>query len=281
MSTQRARVARVFDYIQRNLDEKLSVERLGRVAHWSKHHFHRQFSIGIGIGAAKLVQLLRLKRASFRLVFAERASITAIALDAGFANAESFARAFRNAFGQSPRQFRSEPGWRVWRHKYQFLRNIGQQMNPVEIVNFVETKVAALEHRGSPDDVYNTTRRFIEWRRANGVSPATSRTYGIHYDHHESVRPEDYRIDICATIDADVKPNPQGVVTKVISGGRCARIRHLGSREHIDSAGFLFREWLPASGETLRDFPVFFHYVNVGPDVRDHEMITDVYLPLK
>ena len=31
-----------------------------------------------------------------------------------------------------------------------------------------------------------------------------------------------------------------------------------------------------------RDEPTFgIHYVNVGPDVRDHEMITDVYLPLK
>jgi len=29
------------------------------------------------------------------------------------------------------------------------------------------------------------------------------------------------------------------------------------------------------------DFPVFFHYVNVGPDVPEHEMITDVYLPLR
>ncbi len=25
----------------------------------------------------------------------------------------------------------------------------------------------------------------------------------------------------------------------------------------------------------------FFHYVNVGPDVKEHEMITDVYLSLK
>jgi len=43
----------------------------------------------------------------------------------------------------------------------------------------------------------------------------------------------------------------------------------------------LFTEWLPASGETLGDFPLFFHYVNVGPDVAEHEMITDVYLPLR
>lgn len=44
---------------------------------------------------------------------------------------------------------------------------------------------------------------------------------------------------------------------------------------------YLFETWLPQSGESSGDFPIFFHYVNVGPDVREEEMITDVYLPLK
>jgi AraC family transcriptional regulator len=43
----------------------------------------------------------------------------------------------------------------------------------------------------------------------------------------------------------------------------------------------LYEDWLPGSGESLRDFPIFFHYVNVGPNVREEDMITDVYLPLK
>jgi hypothetical protein len=29
------------------------------------------------------------------------------------------------------------------------------------------------------------------------------------------------------------------------------------------------------------DFPMSFHYVDVGPNVREEEMITDVYLPIK
>ena len=40
-------------------------------------------------------------------------------------------------------------------------------------------------------------------------------------------------------------------------------------------------KWLPASGEAAGDFPIFFHYVNVGPDVKEAEMITEVYLPIK
>lgn len=57
--------------------------------------------------------------------------------------------------------------------------------------------------------------------------------------------------------------------------------RHLGRRELNTTAVWLFEVWLPASGEVLRDSPIFFHYVNVGPNVREHEMITDVYLPVR
>lgn len=161
------------------------------------------------------------------------------------------------------------------------FRKVKARMNAVEIVHFEATKVAALEHRGPAADTYNTTRRFIEWRRANGITPTSSRTFGIHYTDEKAVKPEDYRLDICASIDVEVKPNSFGVVSKTIPAGRCARIRHLGSREHIGSVEYLYREWLPNSGYQLRDYPIFFHYVNVGPGIADHEMITDVYLPLK
>jgi AraC family transcriptional regulator len=38
---------------------------------------------------------------------------------------------------------------------------------------------------------------------------------------------------------------------------------------------------LPESGEELRDFPLFFNYLNLVPDVAEHELVTDIYLPLK
>lgn len=52
----------------------------------------------------------------------------------------------------------------------------------VEIVDFPETQVAALEHRGPEHLTYQTTRKFIEWRQANGIHPGMGATYGIHYN---------------------------------------------------------------------------------------------------
>ncbi|MEE9337859.1 MAG: GyrI-like domain-containing protein [Methylococcaceae bacterium] len=62
--------------------------------------------------------------------------------------------------------------------------------------------------------------------------------------------------------------------------GRCAVARHLGSRENVDTAVYLYEVWFLSSGETLRDVPMFFHYVNVGAQIQERDMITDVYLPV-
>jgi AraC family transcriptional regulator len=154
-------------------------------------------------------------------------------------------------------------------------------MIDVSIVEFPETRVAALEHHGPPHLEYETSRKFIAWRIANRLPPDRHRTFGIHYTDPRTTPPEDHRMDLCVSVDAPVPVNPEGVLNKVIAGGRYAVTRHIGSREFIAAAAILVEQWLPTSGESRRDAPMFFHYVNVGPSVREHEMITDVYLPLK
>lgn len=150
----------------------------------------------------------------------------------------------------------------------------------VRIVEFPETRVAVAEHHGPPVLEYETSKRLIEWRIQNRLSPATHRTYGVHYTDPYTSAPADHRVDFCVTYDFPVEPNPLGIISKVIPACRCAMATHLGSRAHNAAAVYLYREWLPQSGESLGDFPIFFHYVNVGPHVQEHEMITDVYLPL-
>jgi len=53
------RFERVIAHIERHLDEPLSVKDLSRVAHFSKFHFHRQFSQYAWLGVGAYVRLLR------------------------------------------------------------------------------------------------------------------------------------------------------------------------------------------------------------------------------
>ena len=151
----------------------------------------------------------------------------------------------------------------------------------VDIVDFPETLVAALGHHGPENQTYKTSLKFIQWRKETGVPADKGNTYGIHYADPNKTSPEDFRMDICVSVENEVEENSLGVVNKTIPACRCAVARHTGSREHVTAAEFLVYEWLPDSGEEIGEFPLFFHYVNVGPRVREQDMITDVYLSLK
>ena len=282
----RNRVERVLEHINVHLDEPLTLARLSAIAGVSPFHLHHQFSAVTGVPLTKLVQLLRLKRASMRLVFQPRQRITDIAFEAGFENAESFSRAFRRELGQTPRAFRYQPRWDAWRARFRLQHLRPRPFQPhrehamdVRIVDFPETRVAALEHRGAPEHEYETVRKFVAWRVANRLSPDRHRSYGLHYNDPRTAG-ADYRMDVCVSMDRPVPENADGVVAKVIPGGRCAVARYVGSRDEVRAAVYLYETWLPSSGETLRECPVIFHYVNVGPNVPEHEMITDVYLPI-
>lgn len=151
----------------------------------------------------------------------------------------------------------------------------------VEIVTFPETKVAVIELRGSPALEHETVKKLIAWKIANGLTDQSRyRSYGLHYIESADTPMDEHRVDFCLSIEMDVDPNPYGIVTRVIPAMRCVWARDIGSRYDNKAARFLFENWLPTSGESPSGFPMIFHYVNVGPQVAEAEMITDVYLPL-
>lgn len=279
----RRRFQTVTEHIERHLDDDLSLERLSAVAHFSPFHFHRQFAAYCGVPLGRYIQLLRLKRDSYRLAFAPLDKVTDIALDAGFQHGESFSRAFKQTFGLTPSQFRQHPDWASW-HRC-LPRPPTKRIDPmrVDIIQFPQTAVAALTHQGLPERINDTAARFIQWRKATDGSPvATSRTYGLAPDDPATTEGAAFRFTLCGSVEAPVaEDNEWGVKNALIPAGRCAVVRHHGSHDLLaDCARALYRDWLPASGEELRDFPLFFHYHNFVHEVPTHELVTDIYLPL-
>ena len=152
----------------------------------------------------------------------------------------------------------------------------------VRIVTFPETKVAAVTHVGPASREHDTVRKLIAWKLERRLlDQSRYRSYGLHYTDPRKVSPNEHRVEFCLSVDFEVGCNDYGIYEKTIPSLRCARARDVGSRSDNRAARFLYEEWLPASGELMADFPLFFHYVNVGLDVEEHDAITDVYLPLK
>ena len=241
------------------------------------------------MNVGRYVQLLRLKRAAHQLAYRDAARITDIALVCGYEAPEAFARAFRKQTEQSPTDFRATPQWGTWAADLQALRALRSEHMPaqpqphsVEIVERNTVPVAAIEHRGDPARLGETIRTFIAWRRAHRLPPSVSATYNIVYNNPDDVPPDAFRMDICAATRDVIAPNAAGVVPKTLAGGRYAVLRHTGSDDTLDqSVAYLYAEWLPASGQELRDAPLLFQRVRFYPDLPEPEAVTDVLLPLK
>lgn len=286
-ATQRhlQRFDKVMLHIEQHLDDELTLEALSEVAHFSRFHFHRAFSAYVGISVARYVQRMRLRRASYQLVSKPDDSVLEIALQAGFDSAEAFAHAFKRTFGQSPTAFRRHPEWHAWNAAFVFPPFVWSVIMQVDIVHFPATRIAALEHRGAIRELPRTVQDYIAWRQHSGLSPVErSKSFGIAYSNPDTTPPEQFRFDVCGELleGEQVQPNPQGVVEKIIPAGRCARVRHLGPRDRLGETIYpLYRDWLPASGEAPRDYPLFFHYVTTKLSPDPAHDITDVYLPLQ
>lgn len=283
-----ARMQRVLDHIDQHLDEDLSLATLSDVAAFSMHHFHRQFSATFGVSAYRYIQLARMKRASYRLAFRDDANVTEIAMDAGYAAPDAFARAFRECIGQAPSAFRKSPDWESWLAAFGPLtqarskRMTTYSANDVTIRDFPATPVALLTHHGDPERVYETVQRFISWRRAAERGRNVSATYTVFHSDPRTAPPTDFRLGLCAATDRPIEANTHGVEAGLIPGGRCAVLRVIGGSENLEApALFLYRDWLPTSGEDARDFPLFCQRVSFYPDVPEHETITDLFLPIK
>jgi len=149
----------------------------------------------------------------------------------------------------------------------------------VSIVTFPETKVATISHLGLREQEHDTARQLISWKLERGLlDQSVYRAYGLHYvDLTGAV----HRVDFCLSYEGTVGANDYGISESTIPAMRCALARDVGSRLNNRAVRYLFEQWLPQSGEQRSSAPVVFHYVNVGPKVRDDEAVTDVYLPLK
>jgi len=290
LQNHHARMQRVLDHIDRHLDDDLDLDALSSVAAYSKYHFHRQFTATFGLSVHRYVQLTRMKRASYRLADRDAQSVTDIAMDAGYDAPDAFARAFRQRSGQSPSSFRKSPNWGSWLMAFGPLDNARRKLmqiiftqDDVTVRDVPPTPVAIMEHRGDRATLGDTIQRFIAWRKAAGLSPETSPTFNVFRSERCPAVAADYSMDICVGTDQPIDASDEQMKAGVIPGGRCAVLRYPGNTNNLEPAAlYLYREWLPASGEEARDFPIYCQRrLSFLPEMSVPEIVTELFLPLK
>jgi AraC family transcriptional regulator len=100
-------IARVRAFIDKNLHRTIHTRDLSAVAQRSPSHFSRSFKLTFGEPPHAYVVKRRLEKAC-NLMVTSAASLSEIALSAGFSDQAHLCKLFRRAFGQSPANWRRE-----------------------------------------------------------------------------------------------------------------------------------------------------------------------------
>ncbi|WP_178133419.1 helix-turn-helix transcriptional regulator [Vineibacter terrae] len=103
---RRRRIRKTVRYLEAQLevqpDVRLSLDELADVACLSPYHFIRLYHHAVGETPQATVRRVKLRAAHHRLIVDRNASVTMVALDTGYDNAQAFARAYRRQFGAPP-----------------------------------------------------------------------------------------------------------------------------------------------------------------------------------
>lgn len=309
------RVNLVTDHIDKNLHRPMALEELAAVAHFSRFHFHRIFASVVGETLNHYVQRLRIERAASRLILHPHTSITAIALECGFASSASFARTFRDAFEMSATQWRSlgESKRCETQSKIRIaLSKPGKARSPaclyLESHNPIETWRSVMmvngknleatvqvrdlkEHNvayvrsvgpyGQAESVRQLFDKLLGWAGPHGHVNKATRYFSVAHDNPGITDEKKLRLSIC--LDVPVNTPAQGEVgTMRISGGKYAVARfEIEVSSIADAWDLIMGQWLPQSGFQMDDRHCYEEVIESPLKHPQGKIVLDICVPVK
>ena len=299
-----SRINRVMDYVDKHIDQPLSLGTLAGIAHFSPYHFHRIFNVLTGETPANYVQRKRVEKAAMFLQNDKRISITEIAYACGFGSVSLFSRSFRAYFGVTAKEYRQREkpifannGLRYSKNGQLLSKNTQQEFDfdaqlctvklnnlilmntKVEIKEMPEIKVAFIRYTGPYNQIGKAYEKLMKWAGPRGLINSETKTITIYQDDPAVTEIEKVRQDACITLTGDVKT--EGEIGKAtIPGGKYAV-----GRFQVDSKGFekawnTMSLWITESGYQFYGSPYELYYNSLEDD-RHEQFDVEICIPVK
>jgi AraC family transcriptional regulator len=197
--------------------------------------------------------------------------IVQIATRAGYGSQAAFTRAFRTAYGTPPAAYRAASA-------------ASHVPGTVRLQTSPDIDVVARRHVGDYATVGTTFERLNTHAMGRGWVTDTSRYFGLYYDDPAATPRAVLRSDACLSAPAEFAgegASEGDARLLTIAGGRHAVLLHVGPYAELHRAySWMYREWLPASGQEPANRPCVEEYLNNPRTTPASELRTEIWLPI-
>lgn len=269
----------IVEYINNHLDEPVDLVKLAAISHFSPYHFHRITRAFIGEPIGSYIVRVRLETAA-KLIRYTDFSISEIAYKVGYEVPTSLSKAFRQQYGISPLDYRTNKEYKIMK--------TAEKNVPLNITGFKVMDIAAkqliyinLSGQYGSLDFAGSWQRLWQFVKEHKLFSAGMEHLAIYYDDPKVTKSEKLRTDICLAVKKEAKPLGD-IGVKEIKGGKFAVFLYKGPYYNLDAVyDRIYGTLLPEKNLQLRDYHSFEKYCN-NPDKTEPEKLkTEIYIPVE
>ncbi|GKX29677.1 AraC family transcriptional regulator [Vallitalea longa] len=293
-------INKVQDYIEKNLEEDLTIDELARIASFSRFHFQRIYKQMTGESLYSYIKRLRLERAAFILDTNKNRSIQDISLSLGYANQASFAKAFKNTYGVSASSYRnSNKSYRDTIHRNSNINynntnnstngkvydNIISYNRPIKLSVQIIDPIEAIytRHTGSYagdselfEQLFNKLYSYVV---SHNYLEKDSQWFAVYHDFGELTSEDKLRMSVCMSINKNIRTCDE-FGSMILEGGKYAVGKFFIKPDEYQLAwNYMLSKWLPESSY-VPDDRLSFEYYPPENNENSQERLVDIFIPI-
>ncbi|EHI4667202.1 TPA: GyrI-like domain-containing protein [Salmonella enterica subsp. enterica serovar Bovismorbificans] len=279
MMMKKAIIISVLEQIEKNLEERIDIEKLVVITGYSRRSLQDFFKEKCGVSIGKYIRQRKLSRSATLLKLTSQ-SVTDIAFRMGFDSVQSYSREFKKTFGVNPNNYRKADFWDLRNLRPPYWLDCDEHYQ-FEICQLTSKEIFGFQtsHQIATNDLPKKASP-IKWK----IIHETLRTWGENVYCLSSFKPDNTKDQVIAvssffgmehnSVDGGKIP-----MSRVIKCGKYAKFHFVGHKEQYQQfSNTIYMCILPKlniirrEGEDIE----YFHLASVQKQ-QNNESIVDLY----